>query len=226
VKSRRLTAAFAVAKVIAIAALATPELTGCGSPPETAKAPSPPPSPAADAAPPDLASGALGEYRSNRFNLLLPLPDGQSWRIEDDRSPWLEGSHKPASAALLVRVWREPDIMNRARCESQARLSRGLPDRERAAIIEERRIDVPRGFDTVLQVGVLATARDEPITGFVTAFGGRVRRCFAYVLTTTASGKGAEERIAARLAAMVLLSLENITLEDDRAPAIPREPLP
>jgi hypothetical protein len=223
-KSSRLAAATAV---IGLVTLAAPEITGCGSPREPAKPPpSPPPSPAAETAAPDLASGAVGEYRSDRFDLLLPLPDGARWRIEDARSPWLEGTHKPAAAALLVRVWREPEIMNRARCEAQARLFRSLPDRERAVVIEERRIDVPRGFDTVFQVGVIASDREQPITGFVTAFGSRVRRCFAYVLTTSASGKGAEERIAARLASIVLISLSNISLEDDGAKVIPREPLP
>lgn len=219
-------------------------LAGCGAaepppkePPKTA-----PPKTSIETTPPDLATGSWGEYRSERFDLRLPLPDATMWRVEDERSPWLEATHDGAAAKLLVRAWREAGIVDRARCEAQARLWRDLPELERAEIVDLRRINVPPGFDTVAHVGIVAPRGrrgaeplanrggggdgGEPITGFVMAFGGWAHRCFAYVLTTTASGKGAERLIAVRLASMVELSLLNVKVEREVAPDVPREPPP
>lgn len=183
-------------------------------------------------APPDLASGAWGEYRSARFDLRLPLPDGPSWRIDDSRSPWLEATHEAANAHLLVRAWAEPGRANRAACEARARLWRELPAREEADIVDRRRVNVPPGFDTIVEVGVTPETRgargggDPAIEGFAIAFGGWARRCFAYVLTTKASGKGAERLVAVRLATMVDLSLQKVTIDRETDPDLPREPGP
>lgn len=211
-------------------------LAGCGAPSE--------PAPAAPdqhkkskqtevrMASSDLATGAWGEYRSARFDLRLPLPDGPSWRVEDERSPWLEAVHEPANTKLLVRTWTEAGTANRAACEARARLWKDLPARERAEIVDTRRINVPPGFDTVVEVGVVPEKNmsrrpgDRAIEGFATAFGGWARRCFAYVLTTRATGKDAERLVAVRLATMVELSLSNVTVEREIDPAIPREPVP
>lgn len=207
-------------------------LAACGAPPTLPTPQSPPPqkpqpsAPAAAVAGPDLTSGPWGDYHSDRYNLRLRLPDAKRWRIEDERSPWLEATHAAASSTLLVRVWRTSDLASRATCEAQARLWRDLPERARAEMIDERRIDVPRGFDTRVAIGVLPATRGAPLTGFAMAFGGWARRCFAYVLTTTAAGKDAEELVGARLAAMLEVSLSNVTLESEHLPAVPREPLP
>jgi hypothetical protein len=64
------------------------------------------------------------------------------------------------------------------------------------------------------------------VTGFAMAFGGWAHKCFAYVLTTTASGKDVERLIAFRLATMVELSLLNVTIEREVDPEVPREPVP
>jgi hypothetical protein len=179
---------------------------------------------------PDLATGAWGEYRSARFDLRLPLPDGPSWKVEDQRSPWLEATHEGATTKLLVRAWPEAERANRATCEARARLWRDLPAREQADIVDKRRINVPPGFDTIVEVGVTSeSARgsgDLTIEGFAMAFGGWAHRCFAYVLTTRASGKDAERLVAVRLATMVELSLQNVTVERETDPAVPREPVP
>jgi hypothetical protein len=69
-------------------------------------------------------------------------------------------------------------------------------------------------------------AGDLAIHGFAMAFGGWAHRCFAYVVTTKVSGKDAERLVAVRLATMVELSLQNVTVERETDPAIPREPPP
>jgi hypothetical protein len=210
-------------------------MTGCGAASKPATTPQRPRSeqPAAPAGPPDLTTGSWGEYRSARFDLRLPLPDGPSWRVEDGRSPWLEASHAAANTNLLVRTWPEAGTANRQTCEARARLWRDLPARERADIVDRRRINVPPGFDTIVEVGVTperpednAARGDLAIEGFAMAFGGWAHRCFAFVLTTKASGKDAERLVAVRLATMVELSLLNVSIERETDPDVPREPVP
>lgn len=204
---------------------AAASIAGCGAANEAAEVKATP-NPAAVISLPDLSRGPWGEHRSGRFHLRVPLPDASGWSVDDERTPWIEAKHRGAQAQLIVRIWREDDITNRARCEANARVTRVLPDREGAEIVEERAVRAPRGFDTVATVGVVPGGRGLPLVGFVMAFGASVRRCFAYVLVTKADGKDAEELIAERLATMVELSLSNVALEDDREPSIPKEPVP
>ena len=101
-----------------------------------------------------LASGAWGDFVSKRFDLRLPLPDGPAWRIDDRKTPWLTASHAASSSTLLVRAWREADLVNRSRCEARARSWMKLPEVDGAQILEERTIPLPAGFDTRLVTGV------------------------------------------------------------------------
>lgn len=182
----------------------------------------------------DLASGSFGEYQSDRFDLRLPLPDAPRFQISDDaRSPWLIAEHRAARSTLYVRVWHSNEMANRTLCETQARLWKSFPERKHSDIFDERRLDIPTGFDTVASMGILVLPSNpkkiEPaaeLTGFIMAFGGWARRCFAYVFMTSASGKQAERLIATRLATMLELSLQNIKLQKETAPELPREPIP
>ncbi len=115
---------------------------------------------------------------------------------------------------------------NRQRCETRARDLGGRLDREGATIVEKRRVDQPADFDTVLEVGVLPVTPGAPITGFAMAIGGWSKRCFVYVLTTTASGRGAEQAVADRLALFVERSFLQLRFESDLAPLVPREKPP
>ncbi|XYH95146.1 hypothetical protein ACMHYB_46280 [Sorangium sp. So ce1128] len=191
-------------------------------------APPPPPPRAAPPAPPPstLGEGQLGEYRSERFDLRLPLPDARGFRVEDGEGPWLVATHAASSTSLLVRTWREDGRASRAACEARARLWRDLPRPDRSLTAVERRIDVPEGFDTVVEIGVADAPPGAPIEGFAVAFGGSVRRCFAFIAETRAAGPSAERLVAERLAAVVEISLGGVRLEREVAPAIPREPLP
>ncbi|MGK3986251.1 hypothetical protein WME99_24610 [Sorangium sp. So ce136] len=191
-------------------------------------APPPPPPRAAPPAPPPstLGEGQLGEYRSERFDLRLPLPDARGFRVEDGEGPWLVATHAASSTSLLVRTWREDGRASRAACEARARLWRDLPRPDRSLTAVERRIDVPEGFDTIVEIGVADAPPSAPIEGFAVAFGGSGRRCFAFIAETRAAGPSAERLVAERLAAMVEISLGGVRLEREVAPAIPREPPP
>lgn len=211
----------------AAALVAAAATAGCGSPREPARPKEPQGAPAiAKDAQPDLSTGPFGEHRSERFGLRVPLPDRPSWTIDDKRWSFLLAEHWAAATTLVARVWREEEPANRERCEARFREVRALPAREGAEVIEERRIGAPKGFDTVVTVGVVASGRGPTIQGFALAFGANARRCFAYAAVTSAGGKGAEELVATRLATMVELSLSNVALEDDREPVIPHDPGP
>lgn len=197
-------------------------LLGC----EPAQLPAtPPPSaPAPARPPPAFATGAAGTFRSERFALRLPLPDGGAWRIDDHRGPWLTATHAASASTLIVRSWTEDGRATRARCEERARLWRKLPERAGAEIVQDRAIDAPAGFDTRLLVGVVAGKPGAPIAAFALAMGAHAHRCFVWSYATIAEGPGAEKVVGERLATMVEASLAKVTVESELTPRIQREP--
>ncbi len=208
-------------------------LVACG--PAAVVAPATPskPVPIVETRPKALGDGPTGDFVSLRFGLKLPLPDGKSWRIDDHDSGWLVAKHAASASDLVVRVWREETVMNRARCEERARLWRKIPERESADIVEKHSVDVPAGFDTVVEVGVIAPAPagkkarpGEDLRGVAMAFGGKGRRCFAWIYTTSAGGSGAEAVLGERLATMVQGSLSATTTVNELDPQIDRAPTP
>jgi hypothetical protein len=173
----------------------------------------------------DLTGGKWGDFVSKRFDLTVPLPDGRAWRIDDRSSSWLTAKHEASSSELAIRIWNEPDLMNRARCEERARLSRPLPDRARSDVLRRDPVAVPFDFDTIAEIGIVAPpAAGAPIEGFVMAFGGRVRRCFAYLYLTRAVGPAAEQKLGVRLATMADGSLGGMRHASDLSPHIQRDP--
>lgn len=145
---------------------------------------------------------------SQRFQLSIPLPDRPGWLLVRDKSSFLVMDHAATRSRLVARIWQEAENMSRQRCEEVARLIRDVPVNER--VIDERVIDVPRGFDTAVSVGFAAAGPGEPITGQVLAFGASARWCFAFVYTTRATGPGAERAVGDRLAVIQGLTLEGI----------------
>jgi hypothetical protein len=169
--------------------------------------------------PASLDGGKWGEFRSARFELRLPLPDGRAWRIDDRSTPWLSATHAATASALLVRRWHEDELMNREKCELRARNFRPLPAREGSDLMETRPVDVPAGFDTRVEVRFVPAAAGQTLKGFAIAFGGWAHNCFAFVFTTSASGPGAEEVIGDRLALVVEGSLFALTVATPLEPA-------
>jgi hypothetical protein len=153
----------------------------------------------------------------------MPLPEDAGWKLDDSEDAWFVATHAATSTQVAARMLQTDGLANRARCEAHASEVRKLPDREGAAVLDRRRVDLPDGFDTVLEVGLLATPPGQPITGYAIAFGGWAKKCFAYVLTTSAKGKGAEEAVGDRLALFVERSFLHIKFSSSLGSAVPRE---
>ena len=68
----------------------------------------------------------------------------------------------PTKTEIVTRTLATDGLANRSRCEAHARDLRKLPDREGAVVIERRRVDLPSGFDTIVEVGIVATVPARP----------------------------------------------------------------
>jgi hypothetical protein len=165
-----------------------------------------------------------GVFRSKRFGLDLELYDGKTWKIDDRSTRWLSATH-PEGSSVLVRIWHDENRMSRDKCEERARSLKKLPSQAGSEIVDERTFDVPPGFDTHAGVGLVPSPRGE-IFGFVTAFGGLGRRCFAFVYVTQASGPTADQLVAARLAKITEHSLGTMKFHRDFDLVLEREAPP
>jgi len=144
-----------------------------------------------------------GRFRSHRFGLSVPLPDGATWKIDDHNTPWLDAVHRDTATRFRARVWIEPRPVSRATCEAMAR--RWLPElphpNEGVPIDDHVIVDVPAGgFETQVLVG-LGTPRspDEALTGYVLAFGVSAKKCIAMAFTSSATGPKASATLGERL---------------------------
>lgn len=126
----------------------------------------------------------------------------------------------------MLRLWRDENRMNRDKCEAKARSYRTLPRREDSEILEEKSLDLPPGFDTKAVVGLVPDEQTGELFGFVMAFGGFAHKCFTYVYVTSASGAGADVKVADRLAKIVESSLSKIRFDTDLDPELDRTPSP
>ncbi|MCC6526543.1 MAG: hypothetical protein IT373_28095 [Polyangiaceae bacterium] len=211
-RSRR---ALGLARAGALALLGLGVGTGC--PPaavEVHPAPAPTPRPDPTGFGPDAARFA--RVFSPRFDLHVPLPGAPAWAVTDKASRFLVLEHQATRSTLLVRLWHEDAAVKRAGCEAAARRLRALPERGRA--VDHRELDVPPGFRTAVDVGFGTGGDDAALVGYVLAFGARGKRCFAYVLTTEATGTDAESVVGARLGSMVAGSLEQLELQSELEP--------
>lgn len=169
-----------------------------------------------------LDGGDWGSFPSKRFGLFVPLPHGSAWKIDDHATSWLTAWHEESHSRLLVRSWATMELVNRERCEEAARGWMTLPEREGTALVDEHALAFPPDHDTRVEVRVAASPGGERVDGVVLAFGGWARRCFAWVYTTAASGRGAEVAVAERLAIMVERSLGKMEVVSPRSPKITR----
>jgi hypothetical protein len=193
---------------------------GCAqTPPPADPIDVPPPLPAPEPDPVlSIFPRAPGERAFERMSvpkqqLSIPLPNRSGWRSLPDPGTFVVLEHAATRSRLLLRVWREPEVMSRQACEERARLLRELPPS--GGELGTSRVDAPRGFDTKVVAGVATTEPGEPLVGYLVAFGASVHRCFALAYTTEASGPSPEETIGNRLAVVEGLIVRGIRLERD-----------
>jgi ferric-dicitrate binding protein FerR (iron transport regulator) len=208
-------------------------LAGCTGEARPVAKPPPPPktAPRSPAESDGLASGPTGFFRSKRFDLRIPFPDGAAFKIDDTRAPWLVARHEASRSTVVLRRWREADLVSHDICEAKARTLRALPSLDDAEIIETRSLAVPPDHDTTATAALVhAPARKDaappPLYGVILAFGGFAHDCFAYAFVTEAEGREAETIVAARLVRMMDGSLAAIDARSDLDPSLEREGRP
>jgi hypothetical protein len=165
-----------------------------------------------------------GVFPSKRFGLRLPLEEGDAWKIDDRRTPWLNAQKAKDQSSLTLRMWRGENRMTRDKCEAIAREWKPLPKREGATILSTEAIDFPEGFDTQIDVGVVPAPEKSSLFGFVLAFGGYAHKCFAYVFVTKDQGPGSDDRVAERLGTNVERTLKKIRIVSELDPEIDHAP--
>jgi hypothetical protein len=155
-------------------------------------------------------------YRSRRLALSLPLPDGKAWRIDDHSQPELVATHAPTRSRVAVAVFNAGELVNRGRCEELAREKKLAPDAlpGMARIVEDTVTITQETFDTRIEVVVEpGPGPNGPLAGRVMAFGGFLRKCFAFVYATSVDGAANEPVLSGRLAFVRARVLGGLALE-------------
>jgi hypothetical protein len=155
------------------------------------------------------------KFHSVRFRLTVPLPDGKTWKIDDHSQPELHAVHDPTRSSLVLSLWNERELMNRARCEERAR-ARGLVP-EKLETVEDSATVGPEAFDTRIWVAIRpGTNAEAKVAGHVFAFGAFLRRClFVHFESEVPSGKD-EEVLSSRLALVKVRLVGAIALDLER----------
>jgi hypothetical protein len=196
-------------------------LAACGG--TSASVPLPVPARAAPIAFPDDPK-PLPRFHSKRFALSLPLPDGKAWRIDDHTRPELVAKHPPTRSTVTVVVFRAEELVGRSQCEALARERKVVPAGD-LQVLEEQTGITQQTFDTRTVVAIApGVGPDQPVVGHVMAFGGFLRKCFAFDFATEVDGAADEAVLSARLAyarARILGGMEIETLG-----AVQRERVP
>jgi len=178
---------------------------GCGAgaaaePKSVEPAPLPPPPPVEAAG---LSDRAWGSAVSSRYSVVVPLPERDSWQVDDAREAWWTARHAGSHSELSVRTWRAGRLATAADCKKQIRLWRPQspdPEAQPESVIERRVIDAPAGYATELVVGVQRGRQGGELEGFVVAVGHTIGECYAALYSTRAGGKNPESTLGERLA--------------------------
>jgi hypothetical protein len=198
--------------VSCLVSLAPGALAACATPSRPAAAASQPASPATTFLEDERP---LLRYRSHRLALSLPLPDGKAWRIDDHSQPALVATHAPTRSRVVVFVFLADQLVGRTQCEDLARSRKLVPDDDSGARTVEDKVAITQEtFDTRIQVTLEpGSGPDRSLGGRVTAFGGFLRKCFAFVYTTQVDAVTDEAVLSSRLAVARTRILGGLELE-------------
>lgn len=187
---------------------------GCGG------SPPPPKAPLADPAAAFMNDLHPLQFRSARFELTVPLPDGHRWKIDDHRTPMLVATHAGTAATLTLGISVEPELMNRQRCEAAAH-TRGLVHDDDFQTVDDEVIVGPGPYDTHISVAAVpGTVPHTAVSGHVLLFGAHMKKClFVHYETLKREGED-ESTLSARLAVARLQILGAIRVEAFDKPSL------
>jgi hypothetical protein len=142
----------------------------------------------------------LARYHSKRLAVSVPLPDGRSWRIDDHSQPELVATHQATRSRLLVAVFHADELVGRTQCEALSRARKLVPTGDLRTLEDESTV-TQQTFDTRVWVAIEpGSGPDHSLVGYVVAFGGFLRKCFAFVFSTQIDGATDEPVLSSRLA--------------------------
>jgi hypothetical protein len=166
----------------------------------------------------DLAP--LPRYYSKRLAVTLALPDGKAWRIDDHTRPELVATHPPTLSRVVVAVFHADEVVGRSQCEALSR-ARNLVPAGDLRTLEDEAAFTQQAFDTRVWVAIDTRGGPEgALVGYVMAFGGLLRKCFAFVFSTQVRGASEEPVLASRLAFARARILGGLTLDDVLQPRL------
>jgi hypothetical protein len=145
-------------------------------------------------------SAPLGRYHSKRLAVSVPLPDKSAWRINDVSQPELVGTHAPTRSKVVVAVFHADELVGRVQCEALSRARKLVPAGD-LRTLEDAVAITQETFDTRVWVAVEPGGGPRgSLVGHVMAFGGFLRKCFAFVFSTQVDSALDEPILSSRLA--------------------------
>jgi hypothetical protein len=207
--------------LVALAALASWGPAACAAPSHPAAEAV---QPASQAASFPADDGQYPHYRSRRLSLTLSLPDGRAWRIDDHSAPELVATHAPTRSRLVVSVFSANELVGRTQCEELARSRHLVPESDPKSehVIEDQVAITQQTFDTRIEVLLEpGNGPDRALGGRVLAFGGFLRKCYAFVYSTDVDSASDEAVLSSRLAVVRARVLGGLELEP--FDSVPRE---
>jgi hypothetical protein len=166
---------------------------------------------------------ALLRFRSARFKLTVPLPDGRAWRIDDHTHRELVATHAGTHSTVTAYAFLEPQLVNRQRCEERAR-ELGLVPTAPLQTVEDAVTVGPGAFDTRVWVALEASKEGGPLTGHLLAFGAYIHKCIVFHFASEVSTDRDEPLLSSRLAVARLRIFGGLAVEPFDEP--PRDRLP
>jgi hypothetical protein len=169
----------------------------------------------------------MQHFHSTRFGISVPLPDGPHWRIDDHKTPMMRATHEPTQSVVELAIWREDELMNRAKCEEHAR-QKSFAKELAAEVIDSEVISLPPGWDTGVSIGVEQSENgDKTATAHLVVFAAYLRKCMTFHFSTRAKTSEAtvlSDRLAfVRLRVFGELKLDSFDIqrEAERPPKRP-----
>lgn len=165
-----------------------------------------------------FAETDFGRYQSARLGFSFTLPDGRSWRIDDDRSAWMVTTHEATSSRLRIRASTERSALSREACLAR---SDDVPDLDDAIVIDDR-VEPLTGEEASVWIRAAIRPHADAIEGIVVASAVSLRRCLVLIYQTRAHGESAPEAIADRLALVADTVVPSLRFTDPTS--VPRAP--